>query len=92
MTNTTFTWNDSGADYYQLLVGTSEGVDDIYSGAQLTDTSVTVSDVSDLPDNGQTLYVRLFSVVDEEWLSYDYTYTASSPPAPLLPITLDTFL
>ncbi|MCP4113579.1 MAG: hypothetical protein GY749_49990, partial [Desulfobacteraceae bacterium] len=84
-TDMTFTWNDSGADYYQLLIGTSEGADDIYSGALLTDTSVTVSD---LPDNGQTLYVRLFSVVDEEWLSYDYTYTASSPPAPL-PITLE---
>ncbi|MCP4105944.1 MAG: hypothetical protein GY749_10470 [Desulfobacteraceae bacterium] len=69
----TFTWNDSGASKYWLWVGTSAEGHDIYSGDQGTNTSKIVSD---LPDNGETLYIRLWSVVDGYWLYNDYTYTA----------------
>ncbi|MCP4113326.1 MAG: hypothetical protein GY749_48645, partial [Desulfobacteraceae bacterium] len=74
-TSATFTWNNSGASQYWLWVGTSAESHDIYSGDQGTSTSKTVSD---LPGNGETLYVRLWSVTDGEWLYNDCTYTASS--------------
>ncbi len=70
----TFTWNDSGAAGYWLWIGTSAGDYDVYSGNLGTDTSVTVSE---LPANGETLYVRLWSRVGGVWIySTDYTYTA----------------
>ncbi|MCP4134667.1 MAG: hypothetical protein GY754_27075, partial [bacterium] len=69
----TFAWNDSGASQYWLWVGTTEGGHEIYSDSQGTNTSRSVSG---LPQNGETIYVRLYSVVDGEWLFNDYTYTA----------------
>ncbi|MCP4110631.1 MAG: hypothetical protein GY749_34765 [Desulfobacteraceae bacterium] len=71
----TFTWNSSGASQYWLWIGTSSGTSDVYSGDQGTSTSKSISD---LPSNGGTLYVRLWSVVDGDWLYNDYTYTAVS--------------
>ena len=56
----TFTWTDSGAAQYWLTVGTSVEAYDLYSGDQGTGTSRTVSD---LPDDGSTLYVRIWSSV-----------------------------
>ncbi|MCP4088184.1 MAG: rhodanese-like domain-containing protein [Gammaproteobacteria bacterium] len=73
----TFSW-DSGADQYWLWVGTSEGGYDVYSANQGTTTSATVPD---LPGSQETLYVRLFSVVDGEWSHNDYTYTACNMKA-----------
>ncbi|MCP4349126.1 MAG: hypothetical protein GY795_26905 [Desulfobacterales bacterium] len=73
-TTVTFTWNDSGADQYWLRIGTKgTGSEDIYSDGQGTDTSKTIFG---LPNSGETLYLRLYSVVNEEWLYNDYTYTA----------------
>ncbi|MCP4100738.1 MAG: hypothetical protein GY750_04835, partial [Lentisphaerae bacterium] len=74
-TSESFTWNNSGASSYWLWVGTSAGGHDIYSGDQGTGTSKSISD---LPGSGETLYVRLWSVVDGDWLYNDYTYTACS--------------
>ncbi|MCP4105210.1 MAG: hypothetical protein GY749_06685 [Desulfobacteraceae bacterium] len=75
-TTETFTWNDTGAPQYWMWIGTSPGSYDIYSGGQETNTSVTVSE---LPFSGETLYVRLFSMVNSGWLTNDYTYTAAGP-------------
>ncbi|MCP4110075.1 MAG: hypothetical protein GY749_31895 [Desulfobacteraceae bacterium] len=73
-TTATFTWNDSGADKYWLWVGTTgTGSKDLYSDNQGTDTSRTVYS---LPNSGETLYVRLHSLVNGEWGYNDYTYTA----------------
>ncbi|MCP4105942.1 MAG: hypothetical protein GY749_10460 [Desulfobacteraceae bacterium] len=69
----TFTWNDPGASQYWLWVGTSAEGHDVYSGDQGTNTSIIVPG---LPDNGEAVYVRLWSVVDGNWLYNDYTYTA----------------
>ncbi|MCP4344034.1 MAG: hypothetical protein GY795_00730 [Desulfobacterales bacterium] len=70
----TFTWNNSGATQYWLWIGTSSGVNDVYNENQGTNTSV---DISGLPHSGETLYARLWSKVDGEWLcNSDYTYTA----------------
>ncbi|MCP4100853.1 MAG: hypothetical protein GY750_05415, partial [Lentisphaerae bacterium] len=74
-TSESFTWNNSGASSYWLWVGTSAGGHDVYSEGQGTGTS---KNISDLPGGGETLYVRLWSVVDGDWLYNDYTYTACS--------------
>ncbi len=73
-TTTSFTWNDAGADQYWLEVGTSVGGNDLYSGDQGTDTSATVAD---LPHGGETVHVRLWSLVSDDWIFNDYVYTAS---------------
>ncbi|MCP4365137.1 MAG: hypothetical protein GY800_07555, partial [Planctomycetes bacterium] len=72
-TAVTFTWNETGAEQYWLWVGTSEGGKDIYSDGQGTNTSRTVFQ---LPNKGETLYVRLFSKLNGEWPTNSYTYTA----------------
>ena len=61
-------------EQYWLRVGTTgAGSFDVYSNTQGTNTSKTVSG---LPTGGETLYVRLFSMVNGGWLYNDYTYTA----------------
>ncbi|MCP4127134.1 MAG: hypothetical protein GY753_08745, partial [Gammaproteobacteria bacterium] len=78
----TFSWNDSGAAGYWFWIGTSAGDYDVYSGNLGTGTSVTVSE---LPANGETLYVRLWSSVDGVWIyNTDYTYTACDVMAEIL--------
>ncbi|MCP4104525.1 MAG: rhodanese-like domain-containing protein, partial [Desulfobacteraceae bacterium] len=80
-TSATFSW-DSGAEKYWLWIGTSAESHDLYSANQEgTNTSRTVSD---LPFSGETLYVRLWSVENGEWLYNDYTYTACSIVAGIL--------
>ncbi|MCP4216180.1 MAG: hypothetical protein GY765_16145 [bacterium] len=74
-TTETFGWTDSGAESYYLYVGTSgTGSYDVYNGSQGTNTSRTVSN---LPSNGETVYVRLLSRIDGAWYYNDYTYTAT---------------
>ncbi|MCP4111034.1 MAG: hypothetical protein GY749_36835 [Desulfobacteraceae bacterium] len=48
-------------------------MDTPYSDDQETDTSRTVSN---LPSSG-SVYVRLYSLADGNWLYNDYTYTAT---------------
>ncbi|MCP4351651.1 MAG: hypothetical protein GY795_39805 [Desulfobacterales bacterium] len=61
----TFVWNNSGAEQYWLWIGTSEGGKDVYSDTQGTNTLKTVSV---LPYQGETLYVRLWSMTDGGWV------------------------
>ena len=76
-----FQWNDAGASLYQVWVGNSPGAYDIgyfpASGTMGTSTTVT-----GLPTDGRTLYVRLWSAIDNVWVSTDHTYMASSAAAP----------
>ncbi|MCP4122114.1 MAG: hypothetical protein GY751_10200, partial [Bacteroidetes bacterium] len=69
----TFSWNDSGASNYKLWVGSSEGANDICRSSASTNTSQTVYL---LPYNGETVYVRLWSEINQEWHFNDYTFTA----------------
>ncbi|MCP4127705.1 MAG: hypothetical protein GY753_11655, partial [Gammaproteobacteria bacterium] len=96
-TTETFAWNDSGATGYFFWIGTSAGDYDVYSGNLGTDTSVTVSE---LPADGETLYVRLWSQVEGIWVyNTDITYTAcgltaaiqSPTPASTLGSATETF-
>ena len=82
--STTFTWNagPAGTTGYGLNVGTSGvGAANLVNiGPLFSGTSVTV----DLPTNGTTIYVRLWTILNSTtYLSNDYTYTefTQSPAA-----------
>jgi len=71
-----FTWNTGvRVTAYALRVGsTGPGSTDLYYGPnQTTSQSATVPH---LPVNGETVYVRLFSLAGGFWLYNDYTFTA----------------
>ena len=72
----TFRWSGvSGAQEYFLYAGTSQGSNNITGRSTGTGTSVTVSN---LPTNGSTVYVRLWTRFSSGWQYRDFTYTASS--------------
>jgi len=76
----TFTWSaGASATAYQLWIG-STGVNsqNVYSSGVVTGTSVTPLY---LPLNGETLYARLYTLVNGSWLHADYTFTAAAPAA-----------
>ncbi len=78
--STTFTWNagPAGTTGYGLNVGTSLGGANLVNIYPLSGTSVTVN----LPTNGTTIYVRLWTVINgTTFLSNDYTYTEFSQSA-----------
>ena len=71
----TFNWSaGAGATAYWIDAGTAPGSGQYFSsgniGNVLTDT------VSNLPTNGSTVYITLFSLVAGNWLNNSYTYTA----------------
>jgi hypothetical protein len=77
--NVTFGWSNVGASNYQVWVGTSVGAKDL---RQIVLTGVSTSiDVSNLPVNGTTIYVRLYTQFGITWVSRDYIYTAAKVPA-----------
>jgi kumamolisin len=72
--STTFTWNagPAGTTGYYLWIGTSLGTANLVNIGPLSGTSATVN----LPTNGATVYVRLWTVINgTTLLSNDYTYT-----------------
>jgi hypothetical protein len=74
-TTVTFQWTGgTGVAQYWLYVGTTPGTFDIVSRDAGTQLSTVVAN---LPSNGQTLYVRLFSHIGE-WQWNDYVLTAVS--------------
>ncbi|MCP4111033.1 MAG: hypothetical protein GY749_36830, partial [Desulfobacteraceae bacterium] len=77
----TFVWSNAGTEQYWLWIGTSEGSNDIYSDDQGTNNTKLITG---LPDDGETLYVRLMSKTDGEWIYNDYTYTAFSAAASVI--------
>ena len=62
-------------EQYYLKIGAAAGGGEIYEGDQGNSLSATVSGV---PTAGQTVYVRLYSRIGQDWLFNDYTYTACS--------------
>ncbi|GIU76709.1 MAG: hypothetical protein KatS3mg004_3796 [Bryobacteraceae bacterium] len=73
----TFTWTPgSRVEKFWLFIGTSAGNNNIYGADQGTNTSATVSN---LPVNGQVIYVRLWSYVDGAWQYSDASYRAAGP-------------
>ncbi len=75
----TFSWSTgTGVSQYWLQVGSSSGATDLYYQSTGTSQSATVTG---LPTNGQTLYVRLWSLISGSWQVNDYTYTAATVSA-----------
>jgi hypothetical protein len=69
----TFEWDAvTGATAYWLHVGTSTGAKDYYNSGETTDTQITVTG---LPQDGSTVYARLWTRIASEWQYNDYSYT-----------------
>jgi alpha-tubulin suppressor-like RCC1 family protein len=77
----TFSWKAGvSVTEYFLYVGNSLGANDIYSGNQGLNLSHTVSNI---PTDGRTIYVRLWSYINGTWYYFNYTYKAFKvSPAP----------
>jgi hypothetical protein len=70
-----FTWSaGSGATSYWIDAGSTPGGNDYYSSGSLGNVLTTM--VSNLPTNGHTVCVTLYSLVSGSWFSNAYTYTA----------------
>ena len=90
----TFGWTaGSGVSQYWLYVGTSVGASNLYTQDRGTNLSALVTN---LPTNGSTVHLRLFSRINGTWLFNDYTYTAAAAgaqmttPAPGSTLTAST--
>ena len=72
--STTFTWTKGNSvSEYWLYIGTKgAGSTDVYNSSVFT----TSANVTTLPVNGATVYVRLLSKINGAWQYIDYTYTA----------------
>ncbi len=77
-----FTWTSNGypnVTDYHLEVGTSQGAYDIASKA-VSATAVSTTTVSNIPTNGQAVYVRFWWYRPvHNWSYSDYIYTAAVP-------------
>ena len=70
----TFTWTPGSATAYWLLVGSTPGASDIFNSGQ---TGGHSSNVSNLPTDGRTIFVNLWSMVGGAWSRPpEYHYTA----------------
>lgn len=72
----TFTWKAvTGATAYWLDVGSTAGGFDLFSQNAAIATSLTAAS---LPNNGATVYVRLWTQLGSNWQFNDYTYTSGT--------------
>ncbi|HET9856236.1 MAG TPA: hypothetical protein VFP99_00230, partial [Chthoniobacterales bacterium] len=83
----TFQWSAGSATAYGLVIGSSPNGSNIYSSTQLHVLSITVNNI---PTDGRTIYVRLYSQVNGSWVSNSYTYKAFSPSATPTPTPTPT--
>ena len=83
----TFNWSvGSGVTNYALSLGTSVGATDIFD----QETTGTSLNVSGIPLDGNTLYVRLWSFIGSGWQFIDYTYQTQAPTSSLAELILPT--
>lgn len=78
----TFSWSAGSAASYVLIVGSSLNGADIYYSGAITAHAATVNTI---PTDGRTVYVSLYSNVNNSWLANKYTYrafTTSATPTP----------
>ena len=79
-TSVAFAWTPGNvATHFEFYVGTSVGSSNLYNSGNVTATTETVSG---LPSNGETLYARLYSLINGSWSYTDYTYVAYGSPTP----------
>jgi hypothetical protein len=72
----TFTWSPgTGVQGYEFWVGTGyAGASNIYNSGY---TSATTANVTNLPTDGATVYVRLLSLINGAWQTANYTFTGA---------------
>ncbi len=72
-----FQWeaSTSASAYWVDVSAVAAGQADLYSSGSLPSTTQSVT-VSNLPVNGATLYVTLYSLFGHLWISNSYTYSA----------------
>jgi len=76
----TFQWTAGmGVTQYWLYVGSTPGGAQYYNQSTGTTQQATVSN---LPTNGNTIYVQLWSLINGGWQSNNYTYTAATVAQP----------
>ena len=76
----TFQWSaGSGVQQFWLMVGLWPGGNTLYSADQ---GLLTSAPVSGLPVDGRTIYVRLWSYIDNQWVYNDYQYKAAGAVTP----------
>lgn len=79
--STTFEWTSgSGVAEYYIMVGRTKNGYDIYNQSQGLRLSGTISN---LPTDGNTVYLTLWSRFGGEWKNNDYTFVASTSASPL---------
>jgi len=76
-TSQTFTWANSGASAYWIMVGSTVGGGGYYNSGQLG-AGVTSANVTGLPTKGVAVHVRLYEMVNGAWVTTDTSYIASS--------------
>ncbi len=81
-TSVTLAWNaGTNVDRYYLFAGTWQGGNDLYSADMVNSLSAVVTG---LPSDASTIFVRLWSYIDNAWQYSDYTYTAvGTAPVPV---------
>jgi len=90
-TSVTFNWTaGTGVTMYQLNAGSSVGANNYYNSGHVTGTSAVATN---LPVDGSTVYVQLWSYINGVWSYNSYTFTAAnfkailSSPAPSSTLT-----
>jgi len=74
--NVNFKWlPGSSATEYWIDVGSTAGGNNYYQSGPLTTNNLGAV-VNDLPENGTTVYVTLYSFISGNWVSTAYTYNA----------------
>jgi hypothetical protein len=73
-TSPTFSWSSGpGVSFYELCLGTALGKCDLYQKVSPTALSMTPTG---LPNNGSTIYARLYYKIGGGWWYDSYTYVA----------------
>jgi hypothetical protein len=81
--STTFAWTAAaGASDYQLLLGSSNGAGNYYSGSPTTATSATAT----IPSGNYTLVASLGTLTGSSWQWFYATYTVSTTTQNTIPV------
>ncbi len=78
-TTQTLTWADNGTavEEWWLYVGSSQGAEDVLTSGSISPTTFS-RNITGLPTNGTSVWVRLWYRIGSTWLSQDFTYTAAN--------------
>ena len=93
-TTETFIWTKYGTDIekYRFFVGSKKGGSEYYRSAILSSDATTAT-VSNLPEDGSRIYVRIKYKIEGKWYRQDYQYNALNNTSPTItsPLTEEAF-